>query len=174
MRELSITYDKEIGQLETRLVVQVKARENKGTGRVAVDLGETYLMACTVEDGTVFLYSGRFIKIGDLTGIREAIDYGAQMNQCLHAWPYRKLADMLRYKAELVGIDFITSHSRRQQAAHPFASAPILGGGQDRADIPHRHEGAVAVGDASEMVRRPRGTSGPARPRRGPACPRTA
>jgi len=27
------------------------------------------------------------IAIGDLTGIRETIGYGAQMNQRLHAWP---------------------------------------------------------------------------------------
>ncbi|WP_026234960.1 zinc ribbon domain-containing protein [Calidithermus timidus] len=44
------------------------------------------------------------IAIGDLTGIREAIDYGDRLNQRLHAWPYRKVIHMIRYKAALVGI----------------------------------------------------------------------
>ncbi len=44
------------------------------------------------------------IAIGDLTGIRREIDYGTWMNQRLHAWPYRKIIDMIRYKAALVGI----------------------------------------------------------------------
>jgi len=39
VRELSIAYDKVTGRIEARLVVEVKARENKGTERAAVDLG---------------------------------------------------------------------------------------------------------------------------------------
>jgi len=166
VRELSITYDKWTGHLEARLVVEVRVRENRGTGRVAVDLGETVLLAGAFEDGAALLYSGRWIKaihrywqkvrskvkppskerprmsrryrqiarkehrqvehllhmvtshfvrecvrrgvkriaIGDLTGIREGIDYGARMNQRLHAWPYRKIVHMIRYKAELAGM----------------------------------------------------------------------
>ena len=124
-----------------------------------MDLGETILMACAFDDGSVILYSGRLIKavrrywqkvranlrqnsrrwkqiahrekkqvehllhmaashfiaecvrrdvkeiaIGDLNGIRESIDYGYQLNQRLHAWPYRKLIDMLKYKGALAGI----------------------------------------------------------------------
>lgn len=159
VRELSITYDKVSGRCEARLVVEVKACENNGTGRVAVDLGETVLMACAFDDGTVTLYSGRLIKaarrywqkvraslqqnsrrwkeiahkerkqvehllhtatshfiaecvrrgvkeiaLGDLNGIRESIDYGKRLNQRLHAWPYRKLINMLKYKGALAGI----------------------------------------------------------------------
>jgi len=159
VRELSITYDKMSGRIEARLVVEVKARENNGTGKAAVDLGETILMACAFDDGTVFLYSGRLIKavrrywqkargslkqnsrrwkqvahherkqvehllhvatshfiaecvrrgvkeiaLGDLSGIRESIDYGKRLNQRLHVWPYRKLINMLRYKGALAGI----------------------------------------------------------------------
>jgi len=159
VRELSIAYDKVSGRIEARLVVEVKARENNGTGKAAVDLGETILMACTFDDGTVMLYSGRLIKavrhywqkvraklkqnsrrwkqiahrekkqvehllhmatshfiaecvrrgvkeiaIGDLNGIRGSIDYGDRLNQRLHAWPYRKLINMLKYKGTLVGI----------------------------------------------------------------------
>ncbi|MEW6046843.1 MAG: transposase [Bacillota bacterium] len=166
VREVFITYDKLTGQLEARLVVEVEPRENHGTGRVAVDLGETVLLAAAFGDGTVLLYSGRLIKairrywqkvrakvkppskerprvsrryreiahrerrqvehllhittthfirecvqrgvkemaIGDLTGIRGGIEYGARMNQRLHAWPYRKIVHMIRYKAALAGI----------------------------------------------------------------------
>jgi IS605 OrfB family transposase len=166
VRQLSITYDTTAGRLEARLVVEVASRENPGTGRVAVDLGETALLAAVFEDGTALLYSGRLIKairrywqkvraqvkppsrekprpsrryraiahqerrqvehllhittthfvrecvrrgvkeiaIGDLTGIRQEMDYGARMNQRLHAWPYRKILAMIRYKAALAGI----------------------------------------------------------------------
>ncbi|WP_448516674.1 RNA-guided endonuclease InsQ/TnpB family protein, partial [Pseudothermotoga sp.] len=166
VREVAITYDKLAGRLEARLVVEVRPRENHGKERVAVDLGETVLLATVFEGGVALLYSGRFIKairrywqkvrshvrppskahprksrrfcqiahrerrqvehllhivtshfirecvkrgvgeiaIGDPTGIRDRIDYGARMNQRLHAWPYRKIIDMIRYKAALVGI----------------------------------------------------------------------
>ncbi len=166
VREVFITYDKLTGQLEARLVVDVKPRENHGSGCVAVDLGETVLLAAAFGDGTALVYSGRLVKairrywqkvrskvkppsrerprksrryrqiarrerrqvehllhiatshfvrecvhrgvkeiaIGNLTGIREAIDYGNQLNQRLHAWPYRKIIHMIRYKAALVGI----------------------------------------------------------------------
>lgn len=166
VREVSIIYDKMTGRLEARLVVEVRPRENHGKEHVAVDLGETVLLAAAFGDGTALLYSGRLIKairrywqkvrsevkppskehprmsrryreiarrerrqvehllhivtahfireclrrdvkeiaIGDLTGIRDEIDYGARMNQRLHAWPYRKMVHMIRYKAALEGI----------------------------------------------------------------------
>ncbi|MGB9867537.1 MAG: IS200/IS605 family accessory protein TnpB-related protein [Bacillota bacterium] len=44
------------------------------------------------------------IAIGDLNGIRESTHYGHRLNQRLHAWPYRKLINMLKYKGELAGI----------------------------------------------------------------------
>lgn len=62
VRELSITYDKETGQLEARLVVEVKPCENPGTGKVAVDLGETVLLAAAFEDRAALIYSGCLIK----------------------------------------------------------------------------------------------------------------
>ncbi|WP_240610768.1 transposase [Ammonifex thiophilus] len=62
VRELSITYDKVSGRIEARLVVEVKANPRPGTKKVALDPGETVLMAAAFEDGTVLLYSGRFIK----------------------------------------------------------------------------------------------------------------
>lgn len=44
------------------------------------------------------------IVLGDLTGIRERMDFGAVANQKLHAWSFRKLTTFLTYKAALRGI----------------------------------------------------------------------
>jgi IS605 OrfB family transposase len=44
------------------------------------------------------------IAIGDLAGLRDGMDYGARVNQQLHAWLYRKVNHTLRYEAALVGI----------------------------------------------------------------------
>ncbi len=166
VRELSITYDKSSERLEARLVVEVLPRENHGEGRVAVDVGETVLLAAVFADGVALLYSGRLIKairrywqkvrakvkppsrdaphrsrryseiahkerrqvehllhivtahfirecirrgvkeiaIGDLRNIRQEIAYGDRLNQRLHNWAYRKVINMLRYKAALAGI----------------------------------------------------------------------
>jgi putative transposase len=46
------------------------------------------------------------IVIGNLTDIRETIDYGNRLNQRLHAWPFSKLTELIRYKAEDAGIAF--------------------------------------------------------------------
>lgn len=175
VREVFIAYDKLTGQLEARLVVEIKPRENHGSGCVAVDLGETVLLAAAFEDGTALIYSGRLVKairrywqkvrskvkppsgerprqsrryrqiahkerrqvghllhiatshfvrecvrrgvkeiaIGRLTGIREAIDDGDRLNQRLHTWPYRKVVDMIRYKAEIAGVTVRTGVDER-------------------------------------------------------------
>jgi len=47
------------------------------------------------------------IAIGDLTGIREQIDFGSVLNQRLHAWPYGKIIRMIEYKAGLYGIEVV-------------------------------------------------------------------
>lgn len=159
VRQLSIVYDTFSGRLEARLTVEVGAAPKPGEGRVALDLGETVLMAAAFEDGTGFLYSGRGLKavrrywqkvranlkrgsrrwravahrerlqvdhllhqaaahflkecarrgvgevvVGNLLGLREGLDYGDALNQRLHAWPYRKLVDVLKYKGALLGI----------------------------------------------------------------------
>jgi IS605 OrfB family transposase len=159
VRQLSIVYDKLSGRLEARLTVEVRANPRPGEGRVALDLGETVLMAAAFDDGGALLYSGRGLKavrrywqkvranlkrgsrrwrevahreraqvndllrqaashfllecvsrgvgevvVGDLSGLREGLDYGEVLNQRLHAWPYRKLVEVLRYKGALMGI----------------------------------------------------------------------
>ena len=44
------------------------------------------------------------IVLGDLTGIRDNIDYGKKTNQKLHQWPFAKLINMITYKAKALGI----------------------------------------------------------------------
>lgn len=44
------------------------------------------------------------ILVGELKGIRQDKDWGAKQNQELHAWPYRKIVQILAYKAALKGI----------------------------------------------------------------------
>lgn len=44
------------------------------------------------------------IVIGDITGIREEKDMGKVNNQKFHQWPFRKITQLLAYKAEDKGI----------------------------------------------------------------------
>jgi putative transposase len=168
VRQLSIVYDKFSGRLEARLTVEVKTAKKPGEGRVALDLGETILMAAAFDDGSALLYSGRGLKavrrywqkvraklkrgsrrwkevahreraqvndllhqavshflrecvsrvvgevvVGDLSGFREGLDYGEVLNQRLHAWPYRKLVEVLRYKGALMGIKVYEVEERK-------------------------------------------------------------
>ena len=168
VRQLSIVYDKLSGRLEARLTVEVRAAPKAGEGRVALDLGETILMAAAFDDESVHLYSGQKIKsvrrywqkvraklkrgsrrwrevahreraqvndllrqavshflrecvsrgvgevvVGDLSGLREGLDYGEVLNQRLHAWPYRKLVEILRYEGALMGIKVYEVEERK-------------------------------------------------------------
>ena len=47
------------------------------------------------------------IVIGDLTGIRENIQYGTKMNQCLHAGSFAKVVEQIRYKAMMRGMTVV-------------------------------------------------------------------
>jgi IS605 OrfB family transposase len=59
------------------------------------------------------------IAIGDLTNIRQKIDYGDHLNQRLHAWPFAKIADMIEYKARLHGIQVVKiSEAYSSQTCH--------------------------------------------------------
>ncbi|MBI3949280.1 MAG: IS200/IS605 family element transposase accessory protein TnpB [Acidobacteria bacterium] len=59
------------------------------------------------------------IVVGDLKYIREQIDYGRQMNQRLHSWPFRKIVFMLTYKALLHGMTVVEAdESYTSQTCH--------------------------------------------------------
>lgn len=49
------------------------------------------------------------IVIGDLNGIRENIKYSKKSNQKLHQWVFSRIANKIRYKAELAGIKVISA-----------------------------------------------------------------
>ena len=60
---LQITYDTKNGSFEARLVMEAQPKAKApGSGKVAVDLGETHLLACIFSDGSQYLISGRLIK----------------------------------------------------------------------------------------------------------------
>ena len=44
------------------------------------------------------------IVLGDLTGIRDNIDYGKRANQKLHQWAFGKVTELITYKAKTLGI----------------------------------------------------------------------
>ena len=44
------------------------------------------------------------IVLGDLTGIRNTINYGKRANQKLHQWAFGKIAELITYKAKSLGI----------------------------------------------------------------------
>jgi putative transposase len=64
--------------------------------------------------------------VGDLTGVREKSELGGKNNQKFHALPFRKLTEMIKYKAEEVGITFDTQTeeytSQTCAFCKPFAS----------------------------------------------------
>ncbi len=47
---------------------------------------------------------GGMIILGDLTGIRNHINYGKRANQKLHQWAFGKIAELITYKAKALGI----------------------------------------------------------------------
>lgn len=66
------------------------------------------------------------IAIGAITGIREGIDYGDRLNQRLHAWPYRKLINMLKYKGALAGIAVRDDVDERSTSARCHICGRVL------------------------------------------------
>lgn len=73
----------------TKIRNQIKDFLHKATTRLANTLHERRV-------GTVV--------VGDLTGIRERIDYGSRTNQRLHQWAFSEFEHMLTYKAQLRGM----------------------------------------------------------------------
>ncbi|MYC77609.1 IS200/IS605 family element transposase accessory protein TnpB [Candidatus Poribacteria bacterium] len=47
------------------------------------------------------------IVIGDLTGIRENINYGNRANQRLHQWAFGKITSLITYKSKVLGIKVV-------------------------------------------------------------------
>ncbi|AJG41572.1 transposase [Thermotoga sp. RQ7] len=47
------------------------------------------------------------IAIGDLRGIRDRVDYSTKVNQKIHQWLFRKISDLIKTKAEALGIEVV-------------------------------------------------------------------
>lgn len=62
------------------------------------------------------------IVFGDLTGIRDDIDYGADMNRRLHQWAFRQFIDKVEYKASRYGMTV-----REIGEAHTSSTCPSCG-----------------------------------------------
>ena len=59
------------------------------------------------------------IVIGDLTGIRENIQYGGKTNQRLHGWSFAKVVEQIRYKAMMGGMTVVQiSEAYTSQTCH--------------------------------------------------------
>ncbi len=88
------------GHRKSRRYRQIDRREHRQVNQLLQVLTTDFVRQCRAR-------GVQTIAIGDLTGIRERIDYGAAVNQRLHAWPFAKVTELIRYKAELVGITVI-------------------------------------------------------------------
>ena len=53
----------------------------------------------------VYEWGCNTIVIGELTGIRNSIDYSTDMNKRLHQWAFRKFMSRVKYKAERYGLE---------------------------------------------------------------------
>jgi len=62
------------------------------------------------------------VIIGDLTGIRDNIDYGNKTNQKLHQWAFAEITRQLKYKLQEFGIEIVM-----QDEAHTSKTCPNCG-----------------------------------------------
>ena len=60
------------------------------------------------------------VVIGDITNIRKNNDLGTKTNQKLHALPYKKIYDLLRYKLQLEGIRLV-----KQKEGYSSQTSPL-------------------------------------------------
>ena len=68
------------------------------------------------------------VVIGDITNIRKGKNFGSVTNQKIHALPYKKIYNLLKYKCAMVGIHFI-----RQKEFYSSQTSPLA----DRVDRRH-------------------------------------
>lgn len=97
---------------KSRRFKQIERKESRQVDHLLHSLTSDFVRRC-------WLAGVDTISVGDLTGIRERIDYTEELNQRLHAWPFRKIVTMLTYKASLYGMRVITvSEAYTSQTCH--------------------------------------------------------
>jgi len=92
---------KEYGSRRWKRVVRAKDRQTRKIRNQIKDLlhKQSTRLVKTLHERRVGT-----VVVGDLTGIRERIDYGEKANQRLHQWAYGKFLRMIEYKARLHGM----------------------------------------------------------------------
>ena len=63
------------------------------------------------------------MAIGDVTNIRQNMDYGATSNQKLHQWPFAKLVQQVTYKCAAVGIKVVSCNEAYTSQTCPSCNA---------------------------------------------------
>lgn len=97
---------------KSRRFKQIERKESRQVDHLLHSLTSDFVRRC-------WLAGVDTISVGDLTGIRERIDYTEELNQRLHAWPFRKIVTMLTYKASLYGMRVMTvSEAYTSQTCH--------------------------------------------------------
>jgi putative transposase len=100
------------GERRSRRYSEIDRKESRQVGHLLHNLSSDFVKRMWQSGVSV-------IVIGNLTGIRERIDYGKRMNQRLHAWPFRLLVFMITYKALLYGMTVVeVDESYSSQTCH--------------------------------------------------------
>ena len=88
------------GQCKSRRYKEIERKESRQVNHRLHQISKDFVNRC-YEAGVAT------IVLGDLTGIRENIQYGTKTNQRLHAWSFAKLIDQIKYKAAMKGIKVV-------------------------------------------------------------------
>ncbi|OAA31584.1 transposase [Kosmotoga arenicorallina S304] len=63
------------------------------------------------------------IAVGDLRGIRDRVDYNSTANQKIHQWLFRKVSDLIKAKAETVGVKVVFARESYTSQTCPVCGA---------------------------------------------------
>ena len=100
------------GQCKSRRYKEIERKESRQVNHRLHQISKDFVNRC-YEAGVAT------IVLGDLTGIRENIQYGTKTNQRLHAWSFAKLIDQIKYKAAMKGIKVVgISEAYTSQTCH--------------------------------------------------------
>lgn len=100
------------GQKKSRRFRQIERKESRQIHHMLHIITSDFVQRCyDAGAGTIVL--------GDLTGIRKKIQYGKKTNQRLHVWSFSKITEMIRYKAQMFGMDVVQiSEAYTSQTCH--------------------------------------------------------
>lgn len=100
------------GQRKSRRFKEIERKETRQVNHRLHQISKDFMNRC-YEAGVAT------IVLGDLTGIRDNIQYGTKTNQRLHDWSFAKLIAQIKYKATLKGIKVVeVSEAYTSQTCH--------------------------------------------------------